>query len=80
MNFKKKSCRDVSFCSFDHEGEQVKISPATAYRAATEDLGLAAAAPKKKRIVQFTPHHARAALTVCEAALKMEKLSLNEVI
>ena len=44
-----------------------------------KDLGYGAASAKKQRIIDFTPHHAQAALTVCKAALQMEDESKHSV-
>ena len=38
-----------------------------------KDHDLAPAAAKKRRIILYTPHHAKAALTVCKAAIEMEE-------
>ena len=69
----KKSCREVALEAFDDNGTQVTVCHQTAYNAAKNDLGLKPSAPKLRRIITFTPHHARAALTVCAAALEMER-------
>ena len=49
------------------------------FRAAKHDLGYGAASAKKKRIIEFTPHHAKAAVTACEAALEMEQESKHDM-
>lgn len=74
QEFKKgKTCEQVALEQFIDGDERVTICSKTAHNAAVKDLGLGAAAPKKRRIVEFTPHHAKASLTVCEAALEMEQ-------
>lgn len=75
----KKSCEEVAFENFEDSGAQVTICAKTAHNAAVKDLNYGASSPKKQRIIDFTPHHARAALTVCKAALEKEEESKHDV-
>ena len=71
--FKKgKTCNSVAFEQFEDRSGFVSACKTTVYNTA-KDLGLKPAAAKKRRIVTFTPHHAKAAKTVCEANLQMEE-------
>ena len=69
---KGKSTFSTAFEPFADGGVPVTVSFTTVWRAAHE-LGLKPAAAKKRRIIEFSPHHAKAAKTVCEAHLVMEK-------
>ena len=69
---KGKSCNGVAFEQFTDGGQHASVSKTTAFRA-RKDLNLKPAAAKRRRIVTFTPHHAKAAKTVCEGNLVMER-------
>ena len=69
---KGKSCNGVAFEQFTDGDQLASVSKTTAFRT-TKDLNLKPAAAKRRRIVTFTPHHAKAAKTVCEANLEMER-------
>lgn len=69
---KGKSCNSVALEQFEDGGGPVGVCKKTIHNA-TKDLGLKPAAAKRRRIVTFTPHHAKAAKTVCVANLQMEE-------
>ena len=74
---KGKTCNSVAFEQFEDGCKSVNVSKTTVHNA-TKDLGLKPAAAKRRRIVTFTPHHAKAAKTVCEANLQMEEEMKSE--